>query len=48
MEGVGEGVDGSDEEVEGETPVAEDREVGEGEVDCADVVLDEVVGDYED
>ena len=48
MQGVREGVDCGGEEVECETPVAEDGEVGEGEMYCAGVVASEVVGDYED
>ena len=48
MDSVSEGMEGGGEEVEGYTPVAEDGEVGEGEVDCAGVVSGEVVGDYED
>ena len=40
VDGVGEGVDGGGEEVERETPVAEDGEIGEGEVHCAGVVVD--------
>ena len=46
VQGVGCGVDACGEEVEGDAPVCEDREVGEGEVDGAGLVGGEVVGYY--
>jgi len=45
---VGGGVDCGDEEVECDTPVAEDCKVGELEVSCTNVVLGKVPGEYED
>ena len=48
VDSVSEGMEGGDEEVKGYAPVAEDGEVGEGEVDGADMVVDQVVGYYEE
>ena len=48
MQSVGECVQSGDQEVEGQAPVAEDGEVGEGQVDGAGVVGDEVAGYYVD